>query len=212
MSTDIAARFARDIAEHTMVVLHDHGQYRHLRFARPSSHSWMYWFDLITVPGALIFRGDGESFVFSRSTDMFEFFRGSAYCGEPNPSYWAEKLTDGAQRAMRYSEDRFREWVAETVAARDDLPGLDAAVQSDVFDEWDISFEVNARQAVDEFKYFADADRAWDPANTPDFVFDDVPEESFQDYYWWFLWACHAIVWGIGRYDASKAASKAVAS
>lgn len=203
---DIAARFARDTAEHTMVVLHDHGQYRHLRFARPAPHSWMYWFELTTVPGALIFRGDGESFVFSRSTDMFEFFRMSAYGGELNPSYWAEKLTDGAQRVMRYSEDRFREWVADTVAARDDLPGLDAAVERDIFQEWDISSEVNARQALDEFEYFVDENNRW-ALTTPDFVFDDASAAVFEDYHWWYLWACHAIVWGIGRYDTAKAAA-----
>lgn len=31
---DIAARFARDTAQHEMTVLHDDGLYRHLRFQR----------------------------------------------------------------------------------------------------------------------------------------------------------------------------------
>jgi hypothetical protein len=206
--TEIHERFKRDTAEHCMVVLHDDGLYRHLSFRRPTQ-SWAYWFELITVPGALIFRGDGESFVFARMDDMFEFFRMSAYRGEPNPSYWAEKLTDGAQRAMTYSEDRFREWVAETVASRDDLPGLDAAVERDIFQEWDISFEVNARQALDEFKYFVDEINRW-ALTTPDFAFD-ASEAVFDDYYWWYLWACHAIVWGIAQYDRAKAAKADVA-
>ncbi|NUP45234.1 MAG: hypothetical protein HOY76_51485 [Streptomyces sp.] len=33
------------------------------------------------------------------------------------------------------------------------------------------------------------------------FRFSDVWEWSFSDYDWMFLWACHAIVWGIARYD-----------
>lgn len=33
------------------------------------------------------------------------------------------------------------------------------------------------------------------------FTFSDVWEWSFSDYDWSFLWACHAIVWGISRYD-----------
>ncbi|MFI6496841.1 hypothetical protein [Nonomuraea typhae] len=36
------------------------------------------------------------------------------------------------------------------------------------------------------------------------FQFEDTWEWSFKDYDWWFLWACHAIVWGIAQYDASK--------
>lgn len=46
------------------------------------------------------------------------------------------------------------------------------------------------------------------------FTFYDTWEWSFSDYSWGFLWACHAIVWGIGRYDAAKtlASAEAVAS
>ncbi|MFI6103217.1 hypothetical protein [Streptomyces sp. NPDC051310] len=33
------------------------------------------------------------------------------------------------------------------------------------------------------------------------FNFDDVSEWDLRDYDWWFLWACHAVVAGIRRYD-----------
>ncbi|KFK87785.1 hypothetical protein IX27_17945 [Streptomyces sp. JS01] len=32
-------------------------------------------------------------------------------------------------------------------------------------------------------------------------------ELSFQDFSWEFLFACHAVIWGIRQYDAAKAAS-----
>jgi hypothetical protein len=35
----------------------------------------------------------------------------------------------------------------------------------------------------------------------PGFTFEDTWEFTFQDYERDFLWACHAIVWGIARYD-----------
>jgi len=35
--------------------------------------------------------------------------------------------------------------------------------------------------------------------------FSDVWEMDFRSYDWWFLWALHAIVWGIALYDAEKA-------
>jgi hypothetical protein len=40
--------------------------------------------------------------------------------------------------------------------------------------------------------------------HTPPFQFHDVWEWSFSDYEWQFLWACHAINWGIRQYDAAK--------
>ena len=97
--SDIAARFTRDTANHTMIVLHDDGLYRHLRFqdttwrpplTKPLKSSF-YWFDLITAPGTMIFEGDGESYVFRREEDMIGFFRSSAYKGRPNLHYWQER-------------------------------------------------------------------------------------------------------------------------
>lgn len=41
------------------------------------------------------------------------------------------------------------------------------------------------------------------------FTFDDTWEWDFTDYDWSFLWACHAIQWGIRQYDAVKAAARA---
>ncbi|MFJ3839410.1 hypothetical protein ACIPY6_28440 [Streptomyces sp. NPDC090054] len=44
------------------------------------------------------------------------------------------------------------------------------------------------------------------------FQFYDTHEWRLRDYSWRFLWACHAIRWGIAQYDAAKAAAKAVES
>lgn len=38
------------------------------------------------------------------------------------------------------------------------------------------------------------------------FRFHDIWEWSIRDYDWQFLWVCHAIVWGIARYDEARAA------
>jgi hypothetical protein len=45
----------------------------------------------------------------------------------------------------------------------------------------------------------------------PAFTFYDTWEWDLQDYDWTFLWCCHAIVWGIGQYDAART-PEAVAS
>ncbi|MEV7870133.1 hypothetical protein AB0P17_29495 [Streptomyces sp. NPDC088124] len=122
MSADpeIAARFARDTARHQLTVLHADGLYRHLRFASRVTGYSEYWFGLITMPYALVFKGDGEAFVF----------------------------TIDATRDMEAAEE-------EHVGSVLDLT----------------------------------------------FTFSDTWEWQLRDYDWWFLWACHAIVAGIARYD-----------
>jgi hypothetical protein len=226
--SDIAKRFARETANHRMTVLHDDGLYRHLRFqehvwrpplAEPQPTSF-YWFELITVPGSLTFRGDGESFVFARLTDMFEFFRGPV--GQTNPHYWSEKLTSGhGDRARHYDRDLFKRRVREAFV--DEFRGRSAphelrvALCRDVLSPDEAWSEESAHRALAEFSYYADEkDRygrheyidgkyTWIPAKRPDFEFSDTWEWDFRDYDWWFLWSLHAIVWGIAQYDAWKA-------
>jgi hypothetical protein len=154
---EIADRFARETAEHEMTVLHDDGLYRHLRFMRPQNSA--YWFDLITVPHALIFRGDGESFVFSRIEDMFGFFRsgiGADGTLRINPHYWSEKLTSDRDSVMKYDQDLFqqlvKEHVAEAIRERTAPRGISRAVR-DLFENSDITWEDGARRALEAFEF-----------------------------------------------------------
>ncbi|MFI7448168.1 hypothetical protein ACIBQX_11775 [Nonomuraea sp. NPDC049714] len=240
---EIAERFQRETASHEMQVLHDDGLYRHLRFLKPGHSS--YWFDLITAPGSLIFQGDGDSYVFRRLTDMFEFFRsgiwedGSLHI---NPHYWAEKLTSDRDSVMKYDQDSFerqvKEYVAEAIVDRSAPRGISQAVR-DLLENGDITWEGGARRALEDFEYrthtvtctcgasatFDDPIDAssWGYRHLREsegkhstttqfgdsFSFDDTWEWEFKDYDWWFLWACHGILWGIQQYDAAKAAKPA---
>lgn len=193
----IADRFTRETAHHRMTVLHDDGLYRHLHFADANPDpakrmSWNLWFDLITVPGALIFQGDGESFTFRRTEDMFAFFLGSAWKGEPNYHYWSEKLTNGRDSVMRYSEalfiDEVKRAFIEDVRNRDVPPGTGKAL-IEHFETVDHLFESEARDALDSFEYKG-------------YRLHDKWEWEFSEYHWWFRWACHAIVWGVAQYVA----------
>jgi hypothetical protein len=231
---EIAERFARDTATHQMTVLHDDGLYRHLRF-RDRQHSF-FWFDIVTTPGQLVFSGDGESFVFRRATDMFEFFRSGLRRNgtiKINPGYWSGKLTSGREAATTYSKAMFEKAVAGTLAAvEDDYPGIAAGWAEHVEFEFNTEYEGEARRALAEFQ-FGEAHLAecttcdWSfegelhtavttkarehrrssgdehaaPIRDLSFRFSDMDEVQLQDYDWWFLWACQAIVWGIARYD-----------
>lgn len=192
------ARFKADTKNHEMTVLHDDGLYRHLRFKPPGIS--FYWFDLVTWPGKLAFVGDGEGFVFSRLEDMFEFFRMSH--GSINPGYWAEKVVDDPTRARRYSAEKFAARVAEALADVEEIyPGATTAWANHV-EDYDVAYASNAHEALSDFRFKPEGA----PADQAPLRFDDAWEWDFQDWHWWFLWACHAIVWGISRYDALKAA------
>lgn len=158
----VAERFAAETASHHMTVLHDDGPYRHLRFInshlcndaeyRPTTG--MYWFDLVTWPGALVVNGDCGTFTFTRDPDMFAFFRGHRI----NPQYWAEKVR-GETRTKVYSEDVFRQAVkeaaAEAIRGGYAPKGLARAVRDEILSNDDIGGEDDARRALDAFEHGA---------------------------------------------------------
>lgn len=200
MRQDIAARFARETAQHEMTIAHDDGLYRHLQFRKTwwqppyarQQRTAIYRFDLITVPGSLIFQGDGESFVFSRVEDMFEFFRGPV--GRINAMYWAEKLTSHRDAATTYSRDRFfehlRDDFVEACRERRVPAGTGRAIREAIEMDYNVDCEEDARRFLDLFEFEG-------------FRFVDTFEWHLDDYDWWFLWSLHAIVWGIAQYDAA---------
>jgi hypothetical protein len=217
---EIAERFARETGNHQLTVLHDDGLYRHLRFMPPPTMSSCYWFDLITVPGALIFQGDGDTFAFRRITDMFEFFRSGIWRDGSihiNPVYWGEKLTSDRDSVMTYSQKLFEEYVAADLKqAEEHYPGVTAAwikKTQGILAEYSTEYEETAREALADFEYLEEGQtgEAW--------WFRDTWEWGLKDFDWWFLWACHGIPWGIARYDRLRyyglknlAAPKAVAA
>lgn len=156
MSTEtIAKRFARDAAQHQLTVLHDDGLYRHLRFRAPRRNT--YWFDLITAPGSLTFRGDGESFTFDRDPDMFQFFRRRP--GSINAHYWAQKVTSGRDGLMKYDDGQLTSWVREyTVEAIRDgwAPRGTGKAVTELLEEISLlggTDERGARDLLEQFSY-----------------------------------------------------------
>lgn len=174
--TAIAERFARETSEHVMTIRHDDGLYRHLRFRHPKHGS--YRFDLITVPHALIFRGDGENYVFDRIDDMFQFFRSGIYADGShhiNPHYWSEKLTTDRDSVMKYDQDLFertvKEHVADAILDRSAPRGISKAVK-ELLENSDIAWEEGARRALEEFEHGA-AFKAWCVCGASEMFADD---------------------------------------
>lgn len=178
-----SASFLADVSGHTMTVIKDDGQHRHLRFRNNGSFNQA--FEIITWPGYLAIVGDMGDYVFARITDMFEFFRGNSI----NLSYWAEKVqASGREGVKEYSEEIARAWVKEQL------------------DEYEASDDV--REQADGLYYDNGEVRLYDQIGTIDFHgFADHWEANFKDYTHHYRWCCFAIVWAIKQYDAAKAPS-----
>jgi hypothetical protein len=209
-------RFARDVAEHQLTVLHDDGLYRHLRFKRPDSS--FYWFDLVTWPGMLAINGDMGTFTFSRLTDMFEFFRQESgwNMARINPQYWAEKVKGGTPTS-EFSEALFRDAVIEdfTAAVKNGgVPaGLGKAVREEIFEAYDISFESEAMRAVAEFEYeYPDGTHQHGSPKYSQWRFEGAYEWSLHTWSHHYLWCCNAIQWGIEQYDRRPVAAPVAVS
>lgn len=196
---EMQKRFLKDIKDHTMEVVVDQGVHRHLRVRNPGK-GWSYWFNIVTWPGSLCINGDMGTFVFSRTEDMFEFFRGDK---KPNVGYWTEKVVaeDRSGRGTHeYCPDAFREAVLYDLNAylegEPDDPELRRRVKSDV-----LSCADDGRQeAVGAAMGFSYKGR---------YIFQDFYEHNVERPTTQYLWCLWAIIWAIETYDKAKAGAVA---
>lgn len=223
---DAGEAFANDTRNHSMQVLHEDGLYRHLRFRADGSFDG---FDLITWPGSLTIQGGHGTYTFRRETDMFGFFRAS---NGINVDYWAEKLPGGRDSVKVFAEhgivrrlvETYREYgerVPELEFAYErDLAVYEATPRADRFpwarsgprqpvkpktvaelreqvrdahENGDLNYEDGVRRLLSD----------WDSAE----VTSDSWEWDLREYDYHFVWSCHAIRWGIRRYDEAKASA-----
>lgn len=214
------ARFENDTAGHVMTVLHDDGLYRHVRFKNPEQG--MYWFDLITWPGRLTIDGDMGTFTFARVEDMFTFFGGR----DINPGYWSEKNRNARDGNVKeFSEDLFRQIVNEhATELADDAFAVDddeeedtrkrmdeqraaflAAVEFELTGNPDLTSNESAHTALMYFQFQYDELGLLGPTGKKRTIeFSDTWEWDLTDWTTQFLWCCHAIRWGIQKWDASR--------
>jgi hypothetical protein len=204
--------FERDVAQHKMSVIRDNGTDRHLMFRRPDGSP--YWFEILTWPGSLCIRGDMGTYVFSRLTDMFEFFRTDDRRDPKalniNKSYWCEKLRatscDGygkgaakrfdAGRFEQRVKERFDDYFADRGITDERRVELWAEIQSEVLD-YVTDAEGGGGEAFRRLNDFRDEEFPK--------LFEDSWEWNCDDYTFHFVWCLYAIAWAIRQYDAAKA-------
>lgn len=201
--------FLKNVENHIMTVVKDDGVYRHLRF-KQVGRTEMY-FDLITWPGYLCYTGDMGTYVFSRLTDMFEFFRTDRKDDNKlyiNLGYWAEKLEavdshgGNSRGATEFSPEKFTRvindyrvgWMRERSLDKDDRRELWDSVDDEVLSYLDDG-EQSVYLKANEFRTTLGGRR---------FSFRELWDHNFTDYTSHFAWCCYALAWGIKQYDESK--------
>lgn len=192
----VAEHFPNDTNLHEMTVMHDQGLFRCIRFARPASST--YRFTLTTWPGYLSITGDCDDFVFARLPDMFEFFREKRV----NPSYWAEKVVAISKHGglTSFSPEYYRTAIVSDFRAAYP-PGT-----PDRMDAWqDVRWELldgepsTVAEAIDLACSYRDPN-----GKRP---FNEFWDHTLDEPAYGFLWACHAIRWGVEQYYAATASA-----
>ncbi len=169
-----------DVKHHRMRVLHDDGLYRDLAFGRTGDIHQS--FRLTTWPGYLCISGDMGCYVFSRTDDMFNFFRGDRI----NLKYWSEKV-------VAESDCMVREFDPSALAEYLDEETLD----------WPAAIREAALRAIRRDNE-QDAFRDLCGFRSGVYRFCDISDVDFSKFTFHFTWCCQAIVWAIKQYDAHK--------
>lgn len=186
--------FIKNTRAHQMTVELDQGVHRSVYFGRPGSSP--YHFRLNTWPGHLSISGDMGTYVFSRTEDMFGFFREKHGILSINPQYWHEKMQaqDKNSSAKVFSRDRFLERVKDHTDTFEIQLGEANKLRQEIkdhFDHSDVHDETSAYEAITDFR------SSWGHE------IEDW-EGGCLDYGYNFLWVLYAIVWGIKKYDQLK--------
>lgn len=185
-------RFEKDVVTHEVKILHNDGVYRHLSCGIPGSSDKR--FGITTWPGHLAITGDMGDFVFARTNDMFGFFRSDRI----NPGYWSEKCCSASvfgAGIKLFSVDKFRRNVieyaidAEDVKTEEELP---ANVKGEIQRLLDAENEHECVAAMNEF-------------SSDEIEFVDFWECDCEEFTYYYLWCCHAIVWAIAKFDEMTA-------
>jgi len=183
----VAERFPTDTEGFVLTVLHEQGDYRHLRFQQPDER-WGST-DIHTWPGGLTTAGDmADGWMFERGLGFF--------AGPVNLHYWHEKLTpSGRLAAEEFSEVTLR---AELATAGEDLEIPEQF--RDAFDEElnelidsIISDHADTNAALAEISDFTFERESDDGLSDIDAKFSDPYELNIDDYTYHFVWALHVL-------------------
>jgi len=183
--------FLKDVKDHKISIIKEDGIYRHIRLARPETRTMA--FEIVTWPGYLAYTGDMGDFIFSRTDDMFTFFRSKDGLSI-DPGYWSEKVKaesvfgDGIRQ---FSVDEFQEAVICATREYFDLEE-NATIPDDILEELEPLLDADNKIECVSAMWRFDSDKI---------RFDDFWENTVTRQTWHYIWACYAIAWAVIQYD-----------
>lgn len=185
------------VKDHDIKIIYDNDVNRHIRLQNKDG-SYNAKYDIITWDNHLCITGDYGSYLFQRTTDMFNFFRQEEL--GINSGYWSEKCISESifgNGVKEFSVEYFRERVYE------------------YFKNWlesnDWSREIINEVKEDiEYKLINIEESEWECVSAlnnfySEYIsFDDFWECSCNKKTFHFIWCLYAIVFGIQKYDELK--------
>lgn len=215
----------KEVAEYLVVsdktsevrVLHSEGVYRHIRFQKPGTGC--YHFDLVTLPGCLLYTGDMGTYVFKRTRDMFEFFRtkrGADGEFSIDHRYWAEKCEgqDKDYGLREFDPSAFKREITNqrrhifVEHAKELSPDQRALLWGSLENVKNAASEGehSAITAVQDWSFKTNEPSRWGGMAHVQLDTSDFP--SCKTYTPRFMWCCQAIAWGIEQYDLQQLAAQ----
>jgi hypothetical protein len=207
----VRQRFLADVSRHEMVVLHDEGVHRQIRFRKPDGEA--FCFDLITWPERLCIDSAMGAYVFAQDFDMIDFFRADPtsvrrYGADGlfiDEAYWAGKLLAAdPQGVTNYDPEMFRacvrqdfeNWCKANRLGEEQRAEIWQEIENDVLASAEFD-EHSAREAASNFRLPGYSLR-----------FEGFWERDLRTWAHNYIWCCYAIAWGVTTYDEAKTAAR----
>ena len=183
----VAEQFAKDTEGFVLIVLHEEGEYRHLRFQKPAER-WGST-DIHTWPGGVVTSGDmADGWMFQRGLGFF--------ANRVNLSYWEEKLARSCRAtAKEFSEVTLRAELASAVMDFDVPESLRDELDDDVAHLIDsiLAEHAGTNAALEQISDFTFEKECPDCLESVNISFGDPYELDVEDYTWHFVWAAHVL-------------------
>ncbi|MDI3237542.1 hypothetical protein QK338_05350 [Acinetobacter ursingii] len=185
--------FLNDVKNHELTVNLDQGVFRDITLMKPNDTS--YFYNITTRPYYLMISGDMGCYVFSRTKDMFNFFRDDKNKYSINEGYWAEKIQAGEYE--KYSPEAAREALNQEF---ENWKECIEASDEEILEEKQRLDEID----TDDYFEFMEAVRNWCPSKDG-VQLNDFWEHDLNEYTYHYVWCLYAIVHAIKLYDAYQA-------
>lgn len=178
--------FSKWTTEHVITSLKEDGLLRTMTVQKPGT--WVFGYTITTWPNYLAITGDLGSYVFTRSPDMFKFFREAdgPKADNINPGYWEEKVCAADKHGTdEFCIENLRESILESQRDSPENPIYAKMLELETLDLCDSQDEHGTIEALMDIE-------------------DDPYERSHREFTYSFLNCLRAIVLAVRLYDERK--------